>query len=572
MDRDRVIRTLAIAGAALLFFKYGLPKLTGEGEAPPPSATSARAPIVNAPGFAPDAIDPPTVAGQPNAQPPEGQRCVVRGDRFEADLFSRGAAITHIRFSDRSYAVSATRDVSSTPDHERWRSLRTTFREAQADTQFKYDRFAWQVEPQRDPRTCTFTYADADVRVEKTIAAHAERPFELDVSTRITNLTSEARRHKYGISAFAFRKNSELKGSLGRVSPLQTELSCASGQTVQRKSKDDLKQHPFSLSGVDRYASLNTLYFTQALVPLSGGPENIASGLRPDCELSIENWKLAAEASSDDSGAGLYQARLAYPAVELAPQQSALYRDAAYFGPKERDILAHAAGGKANLLDVVNLGFFAPVAHILIKTLDGIHDYVTFGNWGIAVIVMTLALRTLLFPLTYKSIQTTIAMRRLKPEVDALNAKFADDAQAKNLAMMELWKKHGVNPFGGCLPQLVQMPVWFAMYTTLQNAVQMYHTHFLWFDDLSAPDKWFILPVLLGAANIIQQRIVPQQGMDPVQAKMMLYVMPAVMTLMMLFLPAALGIYMFTNSAFGIAQQFVLEKVAPRSAKPAAAT
>jgi len=220
----------------------------------------------------------------------------------------------------------------------------------------------------------------------------------------------------------------------------------------------------------------------------------------------------------------------------------------------------------------VNLGFFAPVAHILIKTLDGIHDYVTFGNWGIAVIVMTLALRTLLFPLTYKSIQTTIAMRRLKPEVDALNAKFADDAQAKNLAMMELWKKHGVNPFGGCLPQLVQMPVWFAMYTTLQNAVQMYHTHFLWFDDLSAPDKWFILPVLLGAANIIQQRIVPQQGMDPVQAKMMLYVMPAVMTLMMLFLPAALGIYMFTNSALGIAQQLVLEKVAPRSAKPAAAT
>ena len=80
-------------------------------------------------------------------------------------------------------------------------------------------------------------------------------------------------------------------------------------------------------------------------------------------------------------------------------------------------------------------------------------------------------------------------MRRLKPEIDEINKKFEDDVQAKNLAMMELWKKHGVNPLGGCLPQLVQMPVWFAMYTTLQTAVEMYHTRFLWFADLSAPDQ-----------------------------------------------------------------------------------
>jgi hypothetical protein len=125
-----------------------------------------------------------------------------------------------------------------------------------------------------------------------------------------------------------------------------------------------------------------------------------------------------------------------------------------------------------------------------------------------------------LFPL---SIKTTIAMRRLKPEVDKLNETFKDDAQAKNLAMMELWKKHGVNPFGGCLPQLVQMPVWFAMYTTLQTAVEMYHTKFLWFPDLSTPDPFFVLPLVLGVFMIVQQRIVPQQGMDPVQQKMMMY-------------------------------------------------
>jgi YidC/Oxa1 family membrane protein insertase len=153
----------------------------------------------------------------------------------------------------------------------------------------------------------------------------------------------------------------------------------------------------------------------------------------------------------------------------------------------------------------------------------------------------------------------------LKPEIDALNEKFKDDAQAKNVAMMELWRKHKVNPLGGCLPAVVQMPIWFALYATLQTAVEFYHAKFLWFSDLSAPDPFFALPLVLGAAMIVQQRIVPQQGMDPMQQKMMTWLMPGVFTFMMLFLPAALGIYMLTNSVLGITQQLVIEKVFPRS-------
>ena len=133
------------------------------------------------------------------------------------------------------------------------------------------------------------------------------------------------------------------------------------------------------------------------------------------------------------------------------------------------------------------------------------------------------------------------------------------------MAMMELWRKHGVNPLGGCLPQMAQMPVWFAMYTTLQTAVEMYHTKFLWFQDLSAPDRFFVLPVILGALMILQQRLVPMQGMDPMQQKMMTYLMPAVFMIMMLFLPAALGVYMMTNSVLGIVQQLVVERFAPKS-------
>jgi YidC/Oxa1 family membrane protein insertase len=156
-------------------------------------------------------------------------------------------------------------------------------------------------------------------------------------------------------------------------------------------------------------------------------------------------------------------------------------------------------------------------------------------------------------------------MRRLKPEVDALNAQFADDPQAKQMAMMELWRKHKVNPLGGCLPQLAQMPVWFAMYTTLQTAVEMYHTKFWWFADLSAPDRYFVLPIILGALMVAQQKLVPQQGMDPMQQKMMMYLLPGVFMVMMLFLPAALGVYMLTNSVLGITQQLIVERFAPKT-------
>jgi YidC/Oxa1 family membrane protein insertase len=208
------------------------------------------------------------------------------------------------------------------------------------------------------------------------------------------------------------------------------------------------------------------------------------------------------------------------------------------------------------------------VAKVLVGILVFFHSHVTFGNWGLAIIAMTVCLRLLLLPLSIKPVKTAIAMRKLKPEIDAIGLKFKDDAQAKNLATMELYRKYGVNPLGGCLPQLVQMPVWFAMYTTLQTAVEMYHEKFLWFTDLSAPDKLFILPLVLGAFMVVQQKIVPQQGMDPVQAKMMMWMLPGIFTFMMLFLPAALGVYMLTNSVLGIVQQLVIERIAPRGGPP----
>lgn len=558
MDRNSVLRWLAIAGAIFLFWKFGLPLITGEKDKPKAAPGSAET-YVNGPGFVPDPIDPALKDGEPN-KPTEtdADLCKIQGKRFDAELSARGAALTHFYLREAQYAGPGGFDLSTTPDQERWRSLRTLFRGAEANDQLKYDRFVWKLERGEADKSCTFTYVDEGlVEITKKVSA-GERPYELVVDTTVKNLGSAPKKHQLTISASAYHREAEVKGSLGRQSPFQTELSCAVGKDVTRKTKDDLKGGTFTAAGADRYAAVTSLYFAQALIPADGNNEP-----KPACALSAEGGWMSAGFQGDDAEATLYQSRLAYPPKELAPQASASYKQIAFFGPKEKDVLKEAGGGAPKLTDVTNLGFFTPVARVLIGILDFIHDHITFGNWGVAIIVLTVSIRTILFPLTFKSIKTTIAMRRLKPEVDALNAKFADDAQAKNLAMMELWKKHGVNPFGGCLPQLVQMPVWFAMYTTLQTAVEMYHTKFLWFSDLSQPDKYFILPLLLGVFMIVQQRIVPQQGMDPMQQKMMMYMLPAVFTVMMLFLPAALGVYMLTNSLLGIGQQLAVERFAP---------
>jgi len=266
--------------------------------------------------------------------------------------------------------------------------------------------------------------------------------------------------------------------------------------------------------------------------------------------------------SGDPDAASLYRARLAYPKLDLEPGKSATYKAISYIGPKERDALATSGH---NLDQMIDLGWFAWIAKVLVAFLLMVHGWV--GNWGIAIIVLTVTARVLLFPLSVPSIKSMIKMRELKPEIDKLNEKFKDDPQGKGLAQMELWKKHKVNPLKGCLPQMAAMPVWFALYTTLQTAVELYNIPFLWFPDLSQPDPLYLLPFIIGAIFFLQQKLMPMQ-MDPAQQKMMMYFMPGMFTVFMLFLPSGLGVYMFTNSLLGIVQQQAVERLVKRSSGP----
>jgi YidC/Oxa1 family membrane protein insertase len=562
MDRNSLVRMAVIGLLVVLFMKFGMPLISGKGKTPQPIPVDN---FAYGPDFIPDAIDA-AKGGTVNA-PVEGELCSIVGDRYRAELSTRGAAVKHFYITDAQYADAASGfDVSTTPDHEKLRSLRTWFRGDGASDQVEFDRFNWQLSA-HDAASCTFSYSDNGVELTKVVRASG-RAFEVAVETTVKNRSDVAKKHRFGIGLYAYRANKEVKGKLGRVSPFMTQVTCAGTDEVVRKGADDFKEGWFTKPGIDRYGAVSNYYFGQAIVP--------AAGDKPECNLLVDHltevWsKSGIEADADEAGAS-YQMRLQYPAKELGPGASATYTQSAFFGPKERNVLASAAGGTAKLSDMIDLGFFSPVAKVLVSVLLFFHDKVTH-NWGLAIIMMTVCVKLLLFPASLKGIKNTVAMRKAKPEVDALNLQFKDDPQAKNLAVMELYRKRGVNPMdqiAGCLPQLVTMPVWWAMYTTLQTAVEMYHSKFLWFSDLSSADKYYILPLVLGGLGLLQARIMPQQaGADPMQQKMMQYMMPVIFTVMMLFLPAALGVYMTTNSIFGILQQLAVERYTKSAAASA---
>jgi YidC/Oxa1 family membrane protein insertase len=540
MNRDSLLRFLLIAGVGLGVWYFFLRPGSGDSQAgginePTPTTPETRA---------------------------EEKFCTVTGNRFHAELSSRSAAVKRFKLDGDKYTVDGRAggppmDLVTTPDRENYQPLRAGLRGAGAD-QVPFDNLDWTI-AESTPKSCTFTYEAAGVALRKVIRA-GERPFELEAELTVTNKGDKRATHVATWDNGAWRYSKEVEGGFGRQSPFLTTVECvADGKLVEKTASDfspkdltkpEYKENWFTVNGKVDYASTSNFYFASALVPLDGPS--------PACQLQV--W----DAKEKFDGA-LYRSRLAYPAKELGPGESASYKVLLFNGPKEREVLAGAAGGDRRVGDLIKLGTFAIIAKVLVQFL--IMAKSTLGSWGLAIIVLTITVRTVLFPLTWRQIKSGAQMRQLKPEIDKLNEKFKDDAQQKQLATMELWKKHGVNPLSGCLPVVAQMPVWFALYTSLQTAAELYHTPFLWFRDLSAPDtihvgSWdapFLLPVLLGATTFIQQKLMPQQ-MDPAQQKMMTYMMPAVFTAMMLFLPAGLGVYMFTNSVLGIAQTLAVEK------------
>jgi YidC/Oxa1 family membrane protein insertase len=226
-----------------------------------------------------------------------------------------------------------------------------------------------------------------------------------------------------------------------------------------------------------------------------------------------------------------------------------------YIGQKEYKTL-HSINPV--LTNAIEYGWFTFASKPLFALLSWLHGI--FGNWGWAIIALTIIIRVILYPLTYKGMVSMQKMKDLAPQVKAVQAKYKGDPQRANAAMMDLYKKHGANPLGGCFPMLLQIPVFFAIYRVLLNAVELQGAPWmLWVQDLSRMDYTFILPILMGASMYYQQKLTPSNFTDPLQEKIFKY-LPVIFTFFFITFPSGLVLYWFVNNLFSIGQQFIVNQ------------
>jgi YidC/Oxa1 family membrane protein insertase len=227
-----------------------------------------------------------------------------------------------------------------------------------------------------------------------------------------------------------------------------------------------------------------------------------------------------------------------------------------YAGPKEHKLLSSL---NPKLVDVIEYGWFTFIAKPVFSMLQFIQSFI--GNWGWTIVFTTIFVKLVLFPLSHKGMVSMNKLKELAPKVKALQEKYKDDKQKASMHMMELYKKEGANPMGGCLPVLLQIPIFFGIYRVLLNSIELKGAAWiLWIDDLGSMDPYFVLPILMGATMYFQQRITPNTMTDPVQQKMFQF-LPVVFTFFFLWFPAGLTLYWFINNLFTIGQQYYVNTI-----------
>jgi YidC/Oxa1 family membrane protein insertase len=300
---------------------------------------------------------------------------------------------------------------------------------------------------------------------------------------------------------------------------------------VKRHNQNKLPAEEI-LQGNTGWVAFGNRYFANAIVHQAGINPDVVFTQRADFQGVFLRYPLVAKAGEDQIETSL---RL-------------------YVGPKEYSELSQVEGMKG----LIDYGFFKIFAYPLLELLR--FFYRIFHNYGIAIILLTLVVRALFYPLSLKSYRSMKSMQKLQPQIQALREKYKDDMGRFNQEQMALFKSHKVNPMGGCLPMLVQLPVFFALYTVLQNSIELFHAPFFgWIHDLSDKDPLYILPILMGISMFFQQKMTPAAGLDPMQAKMML-AMPVIFTFIMLNLPSGLTLYIFLSTLMGILQQLLINR------------
>ncbi|MDI3324178.1 membrane protein insertase YidC [Pontibacterium granulatum] len=317
---------------------------------------------------------------------------------------------------------------------------------------------------------------------------------------------------------------------MGMKSYLGAVFSTAE-DNYQKVNFDDMDESPFKATTQDGYVAFVQHYFVSAWIPEAGA------------EYSYKSRKLN----------GNYIMGFISPDLVVAPGETQTVNAHFYAGPKDQEQMAAA---NDNLKLTVDYGWLWWIASPLYAILKWIHSVV--GNWGLAIIGITVLVKAALFHLNAKAFKSMAKMRKFGPEMQRMKELYGDDRQKMSQEMMKLYQKEKINPLGGCLPIVAQMPIFIALYWVLMESVELRHAEFLYLTDLSVKDPYFILPIIMGASMFIQQMLNPTPP-DPMQAKVM-KLLPILFTFFFLWFPAGLTLYWVVNNILSIAQQYVINK------------
>ena len=493
------------------------------------------------------------------------QRVVIEGDTYRAEFTNRGAQLVSFQLLEHRGADGGQMDLVRARAQDPY-----LFGFATLDgTSSKLNDVLFRVERESaefGQETIVFRYQGSHGRVEKRFAflANGLLDVEIDAATGeawtvalgpgIRNPSSEEVNNRFSRRSVVYKHGDEKK--------------------ADRLQPSDVRS-PVGVSAIGlQWVGIEDNYFLTAAVPQEGlegfvvQPALVVPGA-DGAGAAFVPFRDAEQLSEEEQEQGqeLY--------LLLQPQAGQL-RFTAFLGAKQFDRLAALPYG---LEGAVNLGWFKFLALPLLWGLRWIHDNVV-ANYGWAIILMTVVVRLILFPLTHKSTVSMQKMQEINPKVQAIRQKYRPKLKDKqgrpnpemqrkmNEETMALYKAEGVNPAGGCLPMLLQIPVLFAFYNLLYAAVEIRHAPWiLWIKDLSAWDPYFVLPIVMGASQFLQQKMTPAAG-DPMQRRMFA-LMPVFFTFLFLKFPSGLVLYWLTNNVLGIGQQYMYKRMREAKAESA---
>ena len=335
-------------------------------------------------------------------------------------------------------------------------------------------------------------------------------------------------------SAVKQEDKKEKGGFFGGVGGDIQQFLYLTSDEVNRKEVNDIQESKV-FPGDIKWAGFEEKYFISSLIPNN-----------------TQDLKLKLYQSKNN----VIAFQIVSPLTNITPNAQETFSYSLYLGPKD---MGHLEKGKGELGRVLSFGkYLDPVAKPMLFILKLFYKFIP--NYGIAIIVLSIGLKFLFWPLTHKSQKSMKEMQKVQPKMAELKEKYKNNKEELQRRTMELYRTHKVNPLGGCLPMLIQLPVFFALYRVLLGSIELRHAPFIsfWINDLSSKDPTYISPLLMGASMFIQQKMTPTVG-DPTQAKMMLF-MPIVFTFLFLGFPSGLVIYWLVTNVLSIGQQYYINK------------